>query len=298
MTDRSLGRSRAARRSALPLALALAAGGAGVDGQEIRWTGMASYSRGSYVFDAPTQTVSLSTGLGLSWGRLDVSASLPFLLQNSQLVSQVAGVPLPTGGADHGVLGRRQPGETVGTGRQAGVGGGGTPTTQVTYRDDFAWALGDPFLSGSARLYEGSGVLRSVLAQVSTKAPLRGLDSGVGTGEWDVGAGGSAFAALGTTYAFVDLAYWWYGDLPELELGDGPSYGVGLSRAVGSRVSLMASFFGAASPIGSMDSPASVGLGASYIPRLGRSFSAGMAIGLTEASPDVSIYAGWSVRTR
>jgi hypothetical protein len=277
------------------MALVFAAASSSLDGQEIRWTGTTSYARGSYVFDAPTQTYSLSSGLGVSWGPIDVGGSLPLLLQNSQLVSQVGGVPLATGGQDNGVVGRRQPGETLGTGRAGG--GGGMSQAQVAYRDDFTWTLGDPFLSASARLHEGSGLVRSVQAQVATKAPLRGLDSGVGTGEWDVGAGASAFASVGGTYAFVDAAYWWYGDLPDLELVDGLSYGVGLSRPIlDSRGSVMVSYFGAKSPIASMDAPMSVGLGASYSPRVGRSFSGGVTMGLSESSPDVSVYAGWSVR--
>lgn len=169
----------------------------------------------------------------------------------------------------------------------------------MTYRDEFAWEVGDPFLSAAGRLYEGNGFLRSLQANVSAKAPLRGLDSGVGTGEWDFGAGASAFTSLAGTYVFFDLTYWWYGDLPELELADGLSYGVGLSRPVfDAKGSLMVSYFGAEPLIESMDRPASLGFGASYSPRVGRSLSGGVAVGLSESSPDVSVYAGWSLRVR
>jgi hypothetical protein len=256
-----------------------------------------SYASGSYVFDARTHTGSLSNGLGLTWGRLDVSATLPILLQNSQLVSQVGGVPLPTGGEDHGVLGGRGSGETIGT-RPRGMGGGGTDSaSQVVYRDEFALELGDPFFSTGLRLYEGTGFIRSVQVQGHGKAPVRGLDSGVGTGEWDFGAGASAFASLAPgTYAFVDLGYWWYGDLPELELVDGLSYGVGISQAIlDSRGSVMLSFLGADPIVDSLARPASLGIGASYSTRPGRMVSGGASVGLSESSPDVSVYVGWSV---
>jgi hypothetical protein len=57
----------------------------------------------------------------------------------------------------------------------------------------------------------------------------------------------------------------------------------------------MASFSGAHAAIPSMDAPASLGLGFSYMPSLGRSFSTGLTLGLSESSPDFSVYAGWSL---
>jgi hypothetical protein len=294
MRSRDPGEGRSIRWSALPLALALLCTASTASGQEISWTGTASYSKGSYIFDAATHTFHLFNGLRLSSGRLDLSGSIPVVLQNSQLVSQVGGATLPTGGQDNGAVAGRQPGQKLGTGRGGGGGGG-----MVTYRDEYALELGDPFFTAAARVYEGTGVLRSVQTQLSTKAPLRDLDSGVGTGEWDFGAGGSAFAALGSTYAFIDVGYWWYGDLPHLELADGLTYGIGLSRSLlDSRGSLLASFLGADPAIASMDRPAAVGLGFSYSPRLGRSVSTGVMVGLSEASPDLSVYAGWSMKVR
>lgn len=281
----------------LPLVIVLGVAPIAGEGQEVRWTGTTSFSTGSYVFDAPTRTLALATGLGLSWGRLDLTDSLPLVLQNSQLVSQVGGVPLPTGGESHGVVGGRTSGQTLGTGSRGAGGGAGGSTAEVLYRNEYTWSVGDPFLSASARLLESTGTLRALHAQVSAKAPLRDLDSGVGTGEWDWGAGGSATVAFGETYAFTDVMYWSYGDLAELELSDGVSYALGLSRAVlHGRGSVILSFLGSAPIIDTMDRPASVGVGALYSPRPGRSVSGGVAVGLSESSPDVSVYVGWSMR--
>lgn len=290
-------------RGAVTLALSLAATASPLVGQAVRWTGSTSYSRGSYVFDELTHTLSIANGLGLTFGRFEVSGTLPLLLQNSQWVSQVGGIPLPTGGEEAGVVQRRGPGSTVGS--RSGRGSGGTgqvdpsEPAEVTYRDEFAWAVGDPFFSASAGVYEGTGFLRSIRTQVSAKAPLRGIDSGVGTGEWDVGLGGSAFASLGGTFVFADVARWWFGDLPDLELRDGLTYGAGLSRSIlDSSGSVMVSFFGASPLIESMERPASLALGLSYSPRVGRSLSGGLAAGLSESSPGLSVYAGWSLAVR
>jgi len=266
--------------------------------QGVRWTGSTSYSRGSYIFDATTHTLSLSNGLTVTLGKLEVSGTLPLLMQNSQWVSQVGGIPLPTGGKESAVVQRRGPGETVGS--RKGTGGAGNAlATEVTYRDAFAWSVGDPFFSASSELFGGTGALRSVRMHVSSKAPVRGIESGVGTGEWDVGVGGSAFANLAGTFLFADMAYWWFGDLPDLELRDGITYGMGLSRAIlDAKGSLSLSFFGAAPMIESMERPASIALGLGYSTRLGRSLSGGVAAGLSEASPDLSVYFGWSLTVR
>jgi len=243
--------------------------------------------------------VALSNGLSVVAGRLELSASLPVLLQNSQLVSQVAGYSLPTGGRDAEAVGMRGSGQTLGTGGRHGGMSSGTTTADVTYRDEFDWAVGDPLLSASAALFEGSGVLKSLRVRAAAKAPLVGIESGVGTGAWDGGLGGSTFVGLGRTFAFVDVAYWWFGDLPDLALSDGLTYGVGVSRsAFGSHGSVMISYFGASPMIESMARPSSVALGLSFSPRLGRSLSAGVALGLSESSPTVAAYAGWSLRLR
>jgi len=266
--------------------------------QGVRWSGSTSYARGSYVFDEATHTAVLSNGLTVTLGALEISGTLPILLQNSEWVSQVAGLPLPTGGREAGAVRGRGSGQTLGSGpgRNAGTGTLPEAGAEITYRDRFTVEVGDPLFSGSVPLYEGDGVLRSVRTQLSAKAPLRTVDSGVGTGEWDFGIGGSAFAAAGGTFFFVDVGRWWFGDLPDLELRDGVTYGAGVSRALfDARGSLMLSFFGATSLIESMDRPASLALGLSHGAGPGRTVSGGVAVGLSESSPDVSAYLGWSL---
>jgi hypothetical protein len=98
-------------------------------------------------------------------------------------------------------------------------------------------------------------------------------------------------------HVFADVGYWWYGDLMDLELADGLAYSAGLSYGVlAGRGSVMVSFLGSDAVIATMDRPASVALGAGYLPRLGLSLSSGVSVGLSESSPDFSIHGGWSVR--
>ena len=74
---------------------------------------------------------------------------------------------------------------------------------------------------------------------------------------------------------------------------------LGLSRAIlDAKGSLSLSFFGASPMIESMERPASLAVGLGHSLRLGRSLSGGVAAGLTESSPDLSVYFGWSLTVR
>jgi len=299
-----------------------------VAAQRLRYDGSISYSGGSYFFEEVTHSFYLNTGLTLDLGRIDLSVSLPFVYQNSGLVSLVGGIPVPTGGEESGVVGQRQPGSTVGT-KGKGQGGSGTgssiplsvpfsdlasastsgpvpilalqtetteDSTAVVFENSYGGKFADPLLQGSAEVYRGYGALRSVSLRVGVKPPLVGLDSGVGTGEWDFGTGASAVLATGSTLFFGDLSYWRYGDLPELPLADGFGYAAGLSRPLlNARASVMVTVMGAQPLVPTAEAPLSASIGFGYIFPSGRMANLGLAAGLSESTPDLSVTLGWSV---
>lgn len=94
---------------------------------------------------------------------------------------------------------------------------------------------------------------------------------------------------------FGDVGYWRYGDLPDLELQDGFTYGAGVGTPVGERGSLMLSFSAAETLIEAVDAWADLSLLGGY--RLGErtTLSAGVGVGLTEAGADASAFVGWRV---
>jgi hypothetical protein len=280
-------------RGAGLLAAAVALAGQSVAGQQVDYTGSLSYSTGSYVFLDRTHSLWLSSGLTLRAGRATVSANLPVIVQNSSIVSFVAGQPIPTGGEQSGAVSRR------GTGKigSRGAGGQANADSTVVFRDAYELQVGDPLMSAAWEAFSSPGFVRSLVVQASAKAPLRTLESGVGTGEWDFGAGGSLVVGEGYTLAFGDVAYWWFGDLPELVLRGSLFYSVAISRTVmDARASVMASVSGSTRIVQTVDPPLSVGLGFLYSPRAGRSVSFGANVGLTEGTPDFSSYVGWSLR--
>lgn len=299
--------SRAAWWRSVVVGLVLATAGASgalrspepLQGQAVRYSGSVSYSTGSYVFAERTHSLWLSNGLSVGGSKLRASATLPLILQNSGVLSVVGGQPVPTGGEGSGVVGRRSGDGMIGTRRSHGGGSGGgmLPTDSVVvFRDAYALEVGDPSLRLGYDAYSGFGFVRSLSLSLGAKAPLRGLESGVGTGEWDVGAGASIAMGVGSTWFFLDGAHWWFGDLPELELQDGVLYSAGVSRLFGdSGTSLLASISGSSRIVPTAAAPLSASLGLSRFLERGRSLSFGVTAGLSEASSDLSAYFGWSL---
>lgn len=306
------------RRALLPVVLPLIGAalvpGAPAPAQEVSYTGSLQYSTGAYVFQQRTHSVYLISGLGVRGDRLELSGSLPVVLQNSTVVTWVQGMPVPTGGPDHEALRRREPGSKIPTrrggggmgpgGRMAGsaavlpgqTGPGTEATDSVTFSDEFGVNVADPYLSGSVEAFSGLGTVRSVRFSAGTKIPLADVESGVGTGEWDYAAGTSLTLGLGGVYLFGDVTWWWLGDLPELELEDGLSYGVGAGGSVlDGRATVLATVSGAQSSVATVDPPVMAGVSLGYTLREGRSLSLGLSAGLTESSPDVSLYLGWTL---
>lgn len=267
--------------------------------QDLSYHGSLNYSTGTYIFTERSDAYALNSSLTLRAGRLRISGSVPLLLNNSVVVSQVGTWWVPTGGVDNGAVRQRAPGQTVPTGSRRGSGGKAASFSLVAAVDTVAETgsyelnVADPTFSGALELYRGWGALRSVELTGGVKAPITSLESGVGTGEWDWGGGLSVAVAAGRALLFADAGWWSYGDLPELELRDGVSWGVGAGLPVSSRLSLLGSVSGATAVIETVEAPLSLSLAGSWSLRSGRSISAGLMLGMSEANPSVGVFMSW-----
>lgn len=277
-------------------------------GQELTYSGSLYHATGRYVFMERTESWTLYSGLSLGTGRLRMTVSVPLLLQNTGAVSYVGGTLLPTGGPDHLLLERRQPGQSIPMGRGGGgsgprrgsVAGRAAALAETTAAGDsvagpgaYALHVADPFLSMGVEVYRGWGALHSIQLTGSAKAPVTTLASGFGTGAWDYSAGATVALGAGPVLLFGDVSYWHYGDLPHLELQDGISYGAGLGTRVSERVSFLASVSGSRRVIATVAQPLYLTVTAGYRRGQAAGMSGGLSLGLTEAASELSAFVGW-----
>ena len=275
--------------------------------QTLRYEGGAGAATGKYFFAERTTSFSLSTGFALDIGRLKLRASLPVWLPNTSLVTTTVAGSIPTGGPygqgavrDSGeARRRRQSGNGQGPGSGQGrAPGSPLPSLQVVPVSDSAVtgyqaAVGDLFLSTSARLLTGSRV--SLTAGVSAKAPIADTAT-IGTGRWDAGVSLSVSVLAGRRLLIgADVSYWHLGDLPDLPFDDPVTGMVSLGASLGSGWGAIASLAGGSSALPGFDPPVTVGGAISHLgARTGWGVHA--ALGLTETAPDVSVGLTWTVR--
>jgi hypothetical protein len=230
-------------------------------------------------------------------GRFRLNAGIGLVWQNSSVVSLVGDTWIPTGGPDHGVLRGRVPGETVptGKGRRSGqTAAMSLVADTVTAPGSWEWNVGDPLFSSATGIWSGFGALRSIELTAATKPPIASIESGVGTGAWDWSAGASAVLAAGRVLVFGDASYWWNGDMPDLELVDGFSWGASAGVPIGHRLSLLGSITGSEAVVANVEAPLSLTIAGAW--SMGdRALQAGFSAGLSESSPDLVIFGGWRV---
>ncbi|MDY7093009.1 MAG: hypothetical protein SX243_08565 [Acidobacteriota bacterium] len=283
-------------------ALAVAGPALGQSG-DWSYSGSLQLASGDYSLSETTRSLLLYSGLTYETGAWTLSASLPLIDQDSPYITYAGGTPVPSGrrlGQDGDSSGT----DGTGSGSSMGSGRGGRGVVEVPDPDTLDFdqtGVGDPLLRLDwRRAGDSAGPRFGVYGAV--KPPLADEDSGFGTGEWDYGAGLTLANRLGRSLLLADLGYWVYGDLPDLELEDGLSYSLGLGRSwAEGRYSALASIFGATEIIDGAEAPlqASLTLNRSLgagTKAAARSLSLTVGAGLSDASPDFSIAAGWRIR--
>jgi hypothetical protein len=271
--------------------------------QDLAYTGSLQFASGSYIFTEPTRTLSMHNGITWSMGRVRLMGSIPVILHNSGALTVVGGAYVPTGGTDHGAVAGRSKGQKVPMGpggpRRSVAAGfaayeaaeAGDSTVQSP--GSYEVSIGDPLVSAGLELFSGLGFVRSFELTASAKPPFNDLESGVGTGEWDVGAGGVTVLGVGRVLAFVDVTYWQYGDLPDLELRNGASWAGGLAVPLSRAISATVFAAGTNRIIATADPAVTVSVGLSYRASPSSSGSATAGGGLSETAADVMASLGW-----
>jgi hypothetical protein len=252
--------------------------------QELRYSGSLGLSRGSYVLPpGRSGYLILLNGLSFYQGPFLLSATLPVIGRYGEGAAFLSGGRMPEGGAVHeGVA--HQP-----SGRGMGMGGD-SPGTRHASVDV---TVGDPLLRASIRLHEG-GAGGWLAVDGMVKAPLAPASSGAGTGAWDLGLGGSAAVARGRSVLLAGVSAWSPGDLPEVVLRNYVGVSLGAGFVLGPRWSVLASVSATTPILQDVKPPASAGLSLGLRTGVGRILNAGFSAGLTEGSPDLTVFLGWS----
>jgi hypothetical protein len=270
-------------RIALATALALACTCASAaTAQEVAYTGGLQFSTGKYLFESRTESVYLLSGVDVEMGRVRLTASLPFIIQNTPWIAY-GPVPLPSGGRRAGEITRQ-----TGRGQRRIL----LPVADV----ETLAGIGDPLLHADVEVLRAAPGRASIRLGADAKLPVTSASDGFGTGEWDFGASVSVFKSAGVHSLSGDLAFWRFGDMDDLVLEDAWAYSAAYGRALASgRWSVVVSASGFSSIIDGHDPPVQVGVG------LGRVFSSrgmltGMlSFGMTDTAPDISVGLGWRV---
>ena len=300
-----------ARRGACALGIALLAVAAPATAQRVTWSSSLDYAEDAYVFSDTYRSISWLNSLTLNRGRFDLTASWPILAQNGTVLSYVAGGAVPTGGPDNGAVRRRSAGQTVPVrpGRRGGnsrniQGALGSVLAADTVPDSLSVAgtgameirAGDPMFGATLATFEGNGAVRSFGVEAWTKVPVTSVESGVGTGAWDYGAGASLVLGNGRALFFANATWWVLGDMPDLELRDALFYSLALGVPIRGAWSLLTSASASTSIIAGSDPPVSAHLLVSRSLSDGAAFSLGAGVGLSESASDFTVSLGWTTR--
>lgn len=262
--------------------------------QDLRYYGGVSYTSGSYFFSERTGSFYLNNGVYARYGRLSLSANIPFVVQSTQWVSYSPYGSIPTGGGENSEVRR------VGMGTGTGHGHGGGRQRMVNLADTVSYSrsgFSDPSFQAGLMVYSDKDRKTSVSVNSQVKLPFTNPSSGFGTGKWDVSAGLSAAQVIwGSWMLLADASWWWLGDMDELELNNVLAFSAGIGKLIPAKSWMInASVMGSTAIIDNFDPPLSLAFGAGYIisPRV--ILNANTTFGLSESSAGFSAGFGWSI---
>lgn len=241
--------------------------------------GSAFFSSGKYGTDTRTDTLYVPLSLRRLFDDGDLTLVIPYVTVTSNCgVTVVSGEPIRTGG-----LCPRTPSTPS-----------GTFPSRVT-----ASGLGDVLLIGRYYLYterEG-GLLPSILVSGRIKAPTADSDRGLGTGEWDEGAGlGLTKLLTDKLVGLADVGYTIIGKPEGVNLRNQWSYDVGLGYYFAPTLLGSVYYEEARALVSGLQNPRDIFAGLTW--RLAQDFrlNAGVEKGLTSGAPEYGFSVGASLR--
>lgn len=234
------------------------------------------FTRGNYSLENITSTYYFYSGIRYRTPRWNFSASIPLILQNSDLVTSAGGIMIPSG---HGYNNR--PG-----GSQHGMMDDETMMSMTA-------GLGDLYIYGAYGLIPEGNALPFISTNLKLKLPTAGTANNFGTGEFDYGLGITLRKRMNSYLGFIDFGYWLLGDPPGANYKDPFTISAGMGRFFGyGRYGLMLYFGSYSNILPEIESNRQVSLGFNYRLNPGLSLTFITGAGLSETSPDLLVSGG------
>jgi hypothetical protein len=257
--------------------LSLAAGTINAKGQ---WSVSSSlqYSSGNYIYEQNTSTFYLYGGLRYRSNRWQMSASIPLITQNSDLVTGGGGTFFPS---------THHSGESPGSSHHGRGMSGESGFSEMTM------GLGDLYLNGTYRLLPENPKRPYLALSIRLKAPTASTQNGFGSGEFDYGASLTLRKRFDSYIAISEIGFWTLGDPPGVTYRDPLVVGVGGGKFFNAGNTGILLYYETYSTIVEGVPPLrqlSLGLNRRLSPGLMLSIIG--AAGLSDSTPDVSLSGG------
>ncbi|MFA6434986.1 MAG: transporter [Elusimicrobiales bacterium] len=254
-------------RRTLAIAIACAAfPSTAVRAEDWKFSSSVNYDTGKYGTSDRTNSIYVPFTLKRYYGGADLSVTAPYLRQSStgQIV-WVGGTPVRTARGK----------ATTATSEQSG--------------------LGDITVRGTCPLKRNKSKSFDLALAGRIKLPTASKNKGLGTGEFDEGAGleFSKEVIPGWTM-LADGYYTLIGDPPGANFNDQVSLDLGFYRPLRENLSLTVLFETQSAIVDGNAAPRSISGTLSYSVPEGTQFSSGLTLGMSDGSPDIGISAGFS----
>lgn len=243
-----------------------------------------NYSSGSYGTDARTNILYAPLTVRRIFQNGDVSLTIPFVsISGTGAVRLVGGMPTRTSSSTASSIGALA--STTGGGK----GTGSRPLSSATTDS----GLGDIILRGRYYLVEESDIVPLVALTGRVKMPTADADRGLGTGEFDEGAGMELTKTLMDRWlAFLDGGYTIIGDAPGTNFNNQWWYDVGVGYDVTDTFNISLFYEEYRALVATVNNPRDLLALTHYVASNAVHLTGSLLVGLSNGAPNYGVGAG------
>lgn len=243
-----------------------------------------NYSSGSYGTDSRTNILYAPLTVRRIFQNGDVSLTIPFVsISGTGAVRLVGGMPTRTSSSTASSIG------TLASTTGGGKGTGSRPLSSATTDS----GLGDIILRGRYYLVEESDIVPLVALTGRIKMPTADPDRGLGTGEFDEGAGVELTKTLMDRWlAFLDGGYNIIGDAPGTNFNNQWWYDVGVGYDVTDKFNISLFYEEYRALVSTVNNPRDLLALTQYVASNAVHLTGSLLVGLSNGAPNYGAGAG------